>query len=95
MLMFATHTTIVSEAKDFSHDEADRVSRLATSRTTCRQVVIDLRHVVDATTSAFARLVVLRRTLLQSGRDLRLAGLHDRVAGLYEVNRLGAVLPRI
>jgi ABC-type transporter Mla MlaB component len=94
-VMVPTHTTLISQARDFSHDEADRLARLATTRTTSPQVVIDLSRVADATTSAFARLVVLRRTLLRSGRDLRLAGLHDRAQGLYEVIRLDAVLPRV
>jgi anti-anti-sigma regulatory factor len=60
-----------------------------------RQVVIDLGRVEDATTSAFAELVLLRRSLLAIGRDLYLTGLRDRAAGLFEVNRLDAVLPTV
>lgn len=56
-------------------------------------VVIDLKNADDATTSAFARLVLLRRLLLKTGRDLRLTNLHDRAKSLYHINRLGHVLP--
>ncbi len=56
-------------------------------------VIVDLTAAHDATTSAFARLVLLRRHLLHAGRDLRLTGLSDRAARLYEVSRLSSVLP--
>jgi anti-anti-sigma regulatory factor len=57
------------------------------------RVLIDLSAVEDATTSAFAQLVALRRTLLRLGRDLCLTNLRDRAAGVFEVNRLAGVLP--
>jgi hypothetical protein len=37
----------------------------------------------------------LRRQLLELGRDLCLTGLKDRAAGLFQVNRLEAVLPTV
>jgi len=78
----------------FSHAEATRL--FSQALTTCgdaQQVVIDLSGAEDATTSAFAKLVLLRRLLLRCGRDLCLTNLRDRAAGLFEVNRLGDVLP--
>lgn len=93
--MVAFETRIVHEAKEFSHEHADHLSRLASGRRNAKWVVIDLSKVEQATTSAFARLVLLRRSLLKEGRDLRLANLRDRAAGLFEVNRLDAVLPRV
>ena len=77
----------------FSHAEATRLFSQALSHREAQQVVIDLRGAEDATTSAFAKLVLLRRLLLRCGRDLCLTNLHDRAAGLFEVNRLGDVLP--
>jgi hypothetical protein len=77
----------------FSHTEACRIADLALGQGRARTVIIDLKHVVDATTSAFARLVLLRRLLLRTGRDLRLTNLRDRAASLYQINRLGTVLP--
>lgn len=93
--MVAFETTIVHEAEDFSHEHAERLSQTATSRRNARWVVIDLAKAEQATTSAFARLVLLRRSLLADGRDLRLANLRSRAAGLYEVNRLDTILPRV
>jgi len=58
-----------------------------------KRVVLDLSAAADAETSAFAELILLRRSLLRSGRDLRLTGLRDRAAGVYEVNKLTEVLP--
>jgi ABC-type transporter Mla MlaB component len=50
--------------------------------------------VEEVTTSAFARLVLLRRELRRQGRDLKLVGLRARAEKLYEINRLSQVLPR-
>jgi anti-anti-sigma regulatory factor len=87
--------TLVPESPAFSHDDADRISRLATTGgCTARRIVIDLTQAEDASTSAFARLVLLRRNLLKAGRDLRLVNLRDRAAALFEINRLQAILPR-
>ncbi|HWP40619.1 MAG TPA: STAS domain-containing protein, partial [Tepidisphaeraceae bacterium] len=60
-----------------------------------RLIVIDMSQVDEATTSGFARLVLLRRELLRLGRDLRIVGLRDRAARLFEISRLDAVLPRL
>ena len=77
-----------------SHHEACRIADLAVKKNPrAKTVIIDMKNAIDATTSAFARLVLLRRLLLRSGRDLRLTNLHDRVASLYQINRLGSVLP--
>ena len=88
-------TTIVPEAKAFSHADAERVFQLATGSIKTKRIVVDLSRAQEASTSAFARLVLLRRSLLQDGRDLRLTNLHDAARGLYEVIRLSEVLPHI
>jgi anti-anti-sigma regulatory factor len=84
---------IVPDTPSLSHSEACRIADLVLGHGRARTVVIDLKHVAEATTSAFARLVLLRRRLLQSGRDLRLVNLRDRAASLYQINRLAGVLP--
>lgn len=84
---------IVHEARQFSHSDACRIADLVLSQGRARTVVVDLKNAADATTSAFARLVLLRRLLLKTGRDLRLVNLRDRAASLYQVNRLSGVLP--
>ena len=88
-----SETTIAADSASFSHQDADAVSRLAVANGNAKRVVIDMDMAHIATTSAFARLVLLRRSLLKTGRDLRLVHLHDQVASLYEMFRLAEVLP--
>ena len=83
---------IVCDSEQFTHGDACRVYEQAL-RSAASTVVVDLSSVKDATTSAFARLVLLRRRMLQAGRDVRLSGLGERAARLYEVARLHGVLP--
>ena len=49
----------------------------------------------DASTAAFARLILLRRELLKTGRDVQIVGLKARAGRLFEVHRLEAVLPQV
>jgi anti-anti-sigma regulatory factor len=99
--MFATHPefavnvaqlNLAPQGQCLSHAEACRLFVRALHERG-KQIVIDLARMEDATTSAFAQLVLLRRVLLRDGRDLCLTGLRDRTAGLFEVNRLAGVLP--
>jgi MFS superfamily sulfate permease-like transporter len=88
--------SIVPSSDSFSHSEACEIADVAlSSRALGRRtvVIVDLKNAVEATTSAFARLVLLRRLLLKTGRDLRLINLRDRAMSLYQINRLGGVLP--
>src|SRR4051812_37726455 len=80
--------------RTFTHDLARAVTRWALRPGRSARVVIDFSHAADATTAAFAALVLLRRKLLAHGRDLRLEGLAGRAYQLYCVNRLESVLPR-
>jgi hypothetical protein len=77
----------------FSHSEACRIADVAMGPGRAQTIIVDLKNVLDATTSAFARLVLLRRLLLRTGRDLRLTNLRNRAASVYQINRLGLVLP--
>ena len=85
-------TKLTAPGRQLSHAEACRLVAQALEQA-AKRIVIDLERVEEATTSAFAQLILLRRSLLRSGRDLCLTGMRDRTAGLFEVNRLGAVLP--
>jgi len=85
---------LVPEGRCLSYGEVCRLVDQAMTRA-ARQVVIDLDRVEDATTSAFAQLVILRRSLLAVGGDLRLTNLRGRAAGPFEVHRLDAVLPTV
>lgn len=92
--MVASKSMVFSATIRLTHEEACRLSDRAVA-SGARSIIIDLSRVVDATTAAFARLVLLRRELLRVGRDVRLAGLHDQPAKLFEVHRLEGVLPSI
>ena len=86
---------IAPAERHFTHAAAVRVKHRVLEQDKAKRVVIDLTDAEDAETSAFAELILLRRSLLRGGRDLRLTGLRDRAAGVYEVNRLQEVLPEL
>lgn len=92
--MVASKTLILPAAERFTHEEACRLAECA-GQSSAQTVIIDLGRSQDASTAAFARIVLLRRELLQVGRDVRLAGLQNRAARLFEVHRLESILPRI
>jgi ABC-type transporter Mla MlaB component len=92
--MVASRSAILPAAERLTHEEACRLARLAT-RSAAQTVVLDVSRCADASTSAFARLILLRRDLLQVGRDIWLAGLCGRAESLFEVHRLDSVLPRL
>ncbi len=84
----------IHEEESFRHKHALKIYEQALRSEGAQTVVIDLANATVATTSAFARLVLLRRELRRNGRDLVVAGLRDQPAYLFEINRLEAVLPR-
>lgn len=93
--MVCQNFAIPEHVSCLAHPEAHRLSYEALRMAGPGVVVLDFSHVREVTTSAFARLVILRRELLRRGRDLRLTGLRDRAARLYEINRLESVLPSL
>ena len=93
-MMFSTVQPIAPKVRRLAHVEACRVFDRAVRAPQIGTVILDMRNVEEATTSAFARLILLRRELLRRGRDLRLMGLRGNAAKLYEISRLETVLPR-
>jgi anti-anti-sigma regulatory factor len=93
--VFSNECAIVPQTHCFAHPDAFRIFADVLGHLAARTVVIDLSVADDATTSAFARLVLLRRELLRMGCDLRIKGLRDRAARLYQVSRLDSVLPLV
>jgi anti-anti-sigma factor len=87
-----------SDSRCFKHCDAselfDAALLAAKAHPRGGNVVIDMSGVEDMTTSALARLVLLRRELRRQGRDLKLIGLRSRAEKLYQINRLALVLPR-
>lgn len=70
------------------------MSRWVLRRESARTVILDLSQATDASTAAFARLVLLRRQLLRRGRDVVVSGLRDRALWVYVISRLDQVLPQ-
>jgi hypothetical protein len=91
--MLVQEFSIVVTADTFEHAHVQRVERIAMITTSAKLIILDLSRAHDATIAAFADLILLRRRLLDEGRDLRLFGLHDRAEKVYHVNRLNEVLP--
>jgi hypothetical protein len=84
--------TIQYRRRCLGYADACRVARRASAQRS-DMVHLCLRGTTHTTTAALARLILLRRDLLASGRDLRIIGLTGRAKALYEVNRLGSLLP--
>jgi ABC-type transporter Mla MlaB component len=92
--MVTSSLVVLRAGERLSHTEAARLAELAQGSTSHR-IMIDMSRVLEATTAAFARLVLLRRELIQRGCDVRLAALRGQPARLVDVHRLEAVLPSI
>jgi anti-anti-sigma factor len=82
------------ELRRLAHFDAYRLSCAALNSAPSKTVILDLSGVEEMTTSAFARLILLRRQLRRQGRDVVIKGLRGRAARLYEINRLDRILPR-
>jgi hypothetical protein len=92
--MVASTSIILRAAERLSHVEAGRLAELA-GASEVRSVIIDMSRVLEATTPALTRLVVLHRELCQRGSELRLAAVRGHPAKLMRVHRLDAILPCI
>lgn len=56
-------------------------------------ILLDFAQVDDASMAALARLVVVRRELLRSGCDMHILHLHGHARRVYEIARMGRLLP--
>ena len=93
--MVAGHFSHVAHDSDtFTYEDACRIAWKAATDTSEFTVLVVLDRVSKTTSAALAKLIALRRELLRSGRDIRLIGLRGQALALYEINRLGSVLPR-
>ena len=75
--------------------DACEMARLIAGSGSPGVVHIHLEGTVRTSTAALARLIVLRRTLLQTGQDLCIIGLSGKAEDLYEISRLRKILPRL
>ena len=86
--------TITYRGRQFLYDDACKIAERAKATTDNKITCIKLEGVTDTTTAALARLILLRRDLLESGRDLRIVGLSGHARVLYEISKLETVLPQ-
>ncbi len=93
-MVAGSHLTIAHERDSLSYEDACEIAVRAVAAGRCERTRVELRHVTETSTAALARLILLRRKLLQSGHDLRIVGLRGRAKALYEVSRMGRLLPR-
>ena len=87
------YATITPGDRQFSYDDACKTAEQAIMTNRPRIACICLEGVTSTTTSALARLILLRKDLLHRGRDLQLVGLRGRAKVLYEICRLDGILP--
>ncbi|MCC5831160.1 MAG: hypothetical protein JJU36_17100 [Phycisphaeraceae bacterium] len=78
---------------EFSYESAQALFALAHQLGRGEKLVIDLSDSANTTIAALAKLIELRRVLLELGSDLRLVGLSGRVGAIHSLHRLGNVLP--
>lgn len=93
-MVVGKNMTIKHQGNRLSYHDAARIAEHALTGGPVRTVLIDLEQTHETTTAALARLVVLRRHLLNSGRDLCIHGLCGRAKVLYELCRLTNLLPQ-
>ena len=92
--MVAGHVrTVKHHMSRFSYRDAADIAEQVHRDASSDLVLVDLVHTTEATTAAFARLVVLRRALRRFGGDLHLVHLHGRARKVYEINRMNELLP--
>lgn len=84
--------TIRHESEEFSYFDACCLAVRAL-KSPAESVVIDLSRTDHASTAALARLVLLRRHLLERDGDLRILGLSRKAKAVYEINRMSRLLP--
>lgn len=85
--------TVRCESGYLSYRDAVHIAKDVCSESHLGMVVLDLDATLEATTAAFARLIVLRRRLLSLGGDLHILHLHGRARHIYEINRMESLLP--
>ena len=86
--------TVRHDCESLSYRDASRIARQALADNGATTVLVDLGQTTETTTAALARLIVLRRDLRRTGRELRIRGPSGRARDLYDISRLGGLLPQ-
>ena len=92
-MMTANQFSLKHQRRDFSYTDACQMAQHVLAQWAARTVCVHLDEAEEATTGALAKLVILRRALLERKRELHVAGLRGRVLALYEMSKLHQLLP--
>jgi hypothetical protein len=88
--------TIRHEASSLSYRDVVRIaSHIRRCGESSAMVIVDLRNTSKTSTAALAKLILVRRCLMKSGRDLCVSGLSGRPGAMYRTYRLTNLLPHI
>ena len=88
--------TIRHEASSLSYRDVVQIAlKIRRCSESLRTVVVDLANTSETSTAALAKLILLRRCLMRSGRDLYVSGLVGQAGAMYMVYRLAELLPHI
>ena len=93
-MVAGSFVTVRHVAESLSYTDAGEIARVALADGEAATVLIDLERTTRTTTAALARLVLLRRHLRKVGRDLRIIGPCGKAKHLYDISRLGNLLPQ-
>jgi hypothetical protein len=85
--------TLRCKAGRLSYRDAADIAQEVRRGDGCATVLLDLGQTSEATTAAFAPPIVLRSDLRKLGGDLHLVHLHGQARCVYEINRMGDLLP--
>jgi ABC-type transporter Mla MlaB component len=88
--------TIRHEASILSYGDVVRIaSHIRRCSESPATVIVDLRNTSKTSTAALAKLILVRRILRKSGRDLCISGLAGKPGAMYRIYRLAELLPHI
>jgi hypothetical protein len=87
--------TIRHDATSLSYLDVVRIDSQIRCSESSGMVIVDLTNTSETSTAALAKLILVRRYLMKSGRDLCISGLAGQPGAMYRIYRLTNLLPHI
>ena len=87
--------TIRHDATSLSYRDVVRIDSQIRCSESSGMVIVDLTNTSETSTAALAKLILVRRYLMKSGRDLCISGLAGQPGAMYRIYRLTNLLPHI
>ena len=95
IMVAANVATIRHEAKSLSCGDVARLAEQVHDERSAEMILLDLRSTSETSTAALAKLILLRRSLIKAGRDLRVTDMAGGADALYKICRLAGLLPHL